>query len=92
MRKFNHKTSISWEIFGSITSIVPVPPVDSDAAGNLKNQIDAANEKIKTNASAISNSQTAINMLNEGLTVKDITSKLRAPSGINLVYRIDRKE
>ena len=66
--------------------------LDSDAAGNLKNQIDAANEKIKANASAISDSQTAINMLNEGLTVKDITSKLRAPSGINLVYRIDRKE
>ena len=27
--------------------------LDSDAAGNLKNQIDAANEKIETNASAI---------------------------------------
>ena len=59
--------------------------LDSDAAGNLKNQIDAANEKIETNASAISDSQTAINTLNEGLTVKDITSKLRVPSGMKVV-------
>lgn len=40
--------------------------LDSDAAGNLKNQIDAANEKIETNASAISDNQTAINTLNSG--------------------------
>ena len=59
--------------------------LDSDAAGNLKNQIDAANEKIETNASAISDSQTAINTLNEGLTVKDITSQLGAPSGMKVV-------
>ena len=59
--------------------------LDSDAAGNLKNQIDAANEKIETNASAISDSQTAINTLNEGLTVKDIASQLGAPSGMKVV-------
>lgn len=44
--------------------------LDSDAAGNLKNQIDAANEKIETNASAISDNQTAINTLNNDLATK----------------------
>ena len=38
--------------------------LDTDAAGNLKNQIDAANEKIEINAHAISNNQAAINTLN----------------------------
>ena len=41
--------------------------LDSDAAGNLKNQIDAANEKIDTNTSAI-------NTLNRSL-IKKLTKK-----------------
>ena len=66
--------------------------LDSDAAGNLKNQIDAANEKIDTNTNNIATNTnniatntSAINTLNEGLTVKDITSQLGAPSGMKVV-------
>lgn len=66
--------------------------LDSDAAGNLKNQIDAANEKINTNTNNIATNTnniatntSAINTLNEGLTVKDITSQLGAPSGMKVV-------
>ena len=41
--------------------------LDSDAAGNLKNQIDAANEKIDTNTNNIATNTSAINTLNNGL-------------------------
>lgn len=42
--------------------------LDSDAAGNLKNQIDAANEKIDTNTNNIATNTSAINTLNNVLT------------------------
>jgi len=52
---------------------------------SLKNQIDAANEKIDTNTNNIATNTSAINTLNNGLTVKDITSQLGAPSGMKVV-------
>ena len=42
--------------------------LDSDAAGNLKNQVDAANEKIDTNTNDIATNTSAINTLNSSLT------------------------
>ena len=48
--------------------------LDSDAAGNLKNQIDVANEKIETNASAISDNQMAITILS-GSLIKKLTKE-----------------
>ena len=41
--------------------------LDSDAAGKLKNQIDAANEKIDTNTNNIATNTSAINTINNGL-------------------------
>lgn len=53
--------------------------LDSDAAGNLKNQIDAANEKIDTNTNNIATNTSAINTLNNGLilyTVQNVNVQI----------------
>ena len=57
--------------------------LDTDVAGNLKNQIDAANEKIETNASAISDNQTAITALNNSLATKTGSLIANAVSPLN---------
>ena len=65
--------------------------LDSDAAGNLKNQIDAANEKIETNASAISDNQTAINTLNNDLiqfTVQNINVQIAGKGFVDVTSSI----
>lgn len=48
--------------------------LDSDAAGNLKNQIDAANEKIDTNANHIVTNASAINTLRRS-SIKKLTKE-----------------
>lgn len=78
--------------------------LDTDAAGNLKNQIDAINDKIGTtdissigdgtetgaisaNASNISQTQAAINVLNSSL-IKKLTKTYTASSGGNIMTGI----
>lgn len=48
--------------------------LDSDAAGNLKNQIDAANEKVDTNANHIAANASAINTLRRS-SIKKLTKE-----------------
>lgn len=51
--------------------------LDSDAAGNLKNQIDAANEKIDTNANNIATNTSAIDTLNNN-SIKNLKNQIDA--------------
>lgn len=62
--------------------------LDSDAAGNLKNQIDAANEKIETNASAISDNQTAIGTLIRSSLIKKLTKEYTSSGAGNILTGI----
>ena len=61
--------------------------LDTDAAGNLKNQIDAANEKIKRNASLILNNWDRINTLNSSL-IKKLTKEYTSSDAGNILTGI----
>ena len=61
--------------------------LDSDAAGNLKNQIDAANEKIKRNASLISNNWDGINILANN-SIKKLTKEYTSSGAGNILTGI----
>ena len=61
--------------------------LDSDAAGNLKNQIDAANKKINTNANNIATNTKAINTLNNS-SIKKLTKKYTSSATGNILTGI----
>ena len=61
--------------------------LDSDAAGNLKNQIDAANEKIDTNTNNIATNTSAIDTLNNS-SIKKLTKEYTSSDAGNILTGI----